>query len=116
MVPKWFNFGHGAFGQFADQMILSHHQGYVFGHSVVSLDLENVLQQMRFGVQSLPGDGAGIERIVLERNESQVRDAAVRFQLIDEAAPLRNAPLRIWPDANVFVDSFEHRPNCLAFS
>ena len=62
----------------------------------------------RLFVESLPSDVAGFERIVLERDEGQVGQSAVRLQIIHESAHPRGAALSVGPDSNVFVDAFEN--------
>src|SRR6266702_7801784 len=88
------NCGHGA-SEAGGEMILRHHQRYVLWHAVVSPDLKDVLHQLRLLVESLPGDGARLERIVLERNEGQVEEPAVCFQIIYEAPHPRCTSLGI---------------------
>ena len=60
-------------------MILRHHQRNILRHAVVSPDLENVLHQCRFSVESLPRDIARFERIVLKRYEAEVSEPTGKY-------------------------------------
>ena len=90
-------------------MILGYHQGHVFGHAVLSPDIENVLHQRWFLVQSLPGDGARFERIMFERYEGQIGKTVVGFEIVHKAAHPGSSALRVGPDRDVFIYTLENR-------
>ena len=62
---------HGS-GEPPGNVALSHHQGDVLGDPDFSPHLENVLHQLRLLIKRFPGDGAGLKRVMLERDEGQV--------------------------------------------
>src|SRR5258707_6174938 len=98
--------GHGP-GQRRGEVTLGHHQWDVLRYPVVAPHLQDVLHLARLAVETLPGDVAGLERIVFERDESQVGEPAVRLQVVDEAAHPRRAAARIGPEPEVFVYTLE---------
>src|SRR6516162_988909 len=62
---------HGS-GEARRKAAFGNHQWHFLGHPIVSPDLEGVHHQLRFLVESLPGNVASLERIMFERNERQV--------------------------------------------
>ena len=91
-------------------MVFRHHQWHLFRHAIIPPHLQNVLHQLRLAVQSLPGNVAGFEGIVLEGNKREVGDAAVSFEVIDETPHPRSAPLRVRPHVDVFIHALKNRP------
>src|SRR6266566_663805 len=77
--------------------------------SVITPYLENVANKIGLIIKVAPLKQAGLERIVLERNEREIPDAATGLQVVEEAAHPGNFPLRIGPDFNVFVYALENR-------
>src|SRR5215813_12835162 len=73
-------------GELSCQVVLGHHKRHILGHAVRSPYLENVLHELRFGIKTFPGDRAGLEWIVLERNEGEIGEPVVLFQVGDKAA------------------------------
>src|SRR5437867_7639195 len=90
-------------------MTLGHHQRDILRHAVVAPHLQDVLHQPRLAVERLPGDVAGLEGIMLERNEGQVGEPTVRLQVVDKAAHPRGAAARVRPQPNVFVDTLDRK-------
>ena len=64
---------------------LGNQQRNIRRHAVISPNVKNVADQFGFIVQTAPLDLAGLERIVLERKESQIFEAVVCFQIGDKA-------------------------------
>src|SRR6266496_5917487 len=92
-------------------MTLGHDQRDIVRHPVLAPDLQNVLHQARLAVETLPGDVAGLERIMFEGDEGQVGEPTVYLEVVDKAAHPRRAALRIGPQPDVFVDTLENRPS-----
>ena len=65
--------------------------------------------QLGLVIEATPGDSARIIGIVLEREEPEIIQAAVLFQIIQEATQPGNLAVTIGPDFYVFVDSLEGR-------
>src|SRR5438477_2650650 len=78
-------------------------------HAVVTPDLHDVADALRFFVKRTPRDLARLKWIMLERHERQVGQAIVSFQIIDKSSQPRSTSLRIRPDLDVFVHSLKHR-------
>src|ERR1044072_8784560 len=92
-------------------MTLGHDQGDVVRHAVVTPHLQDMLHQAWLTVETLPGDVAGLERIMLERDEGQVGEATVSLEVVDKQAHPPRAALGIGPHPDVFVDTLENRPS-----
>src|SRR5207302_3517173 len=56
------------------------------GQAVVTPNLKNMPDQIRFFVKFAPLQLAGLKRIVLERYERQIREAVMQLQVIEEPA------------------------------
>src|ERR1700677_3947516 len=95
-------------GESGGQMVLRDHERDVLGYPVVSPDLQDMFRQLRFFVERLPGDSARLVGIVFERDECQILQVTVRFQVGDEASHPRLSALVVGPDGDVFVDAFEN--------
>jgi len=67
-------------------MILRHHQGHILRDAIIPPHLENVFNQLRLGVKRLPGDGARLEGIVLERHKRKIAEPAMLFQIANESS------------------------------
>src|SRR5207249_8087595 len=91
-------------------MALGHDQGHILGYAVFAPYLENVLHQLWLGVECAPFDFAWMKGIMLERNERQIRETAMLFQVIDETSHPRCMSLCIWPNPNILIYAFENGP------
>src|SRR3989440_4560841 len=58
-------------------MTLGHDQRDIVRHAVLAPHLQDVLHQARLVVETLPGDVAGLERIMFEGDEGQVGEPTV---------------------------------------
>ena len=65
---------------------LGNQQRNIPRHPVISPNVKNVADQFGFIVQTAPLDLAGLERIVLERKESEIFETVVCFQIGDKAS------------------------------
>ena len=83
--------------------------GNTLGQSVIAPNVESVANEVGFVVKFAPLEQTGLERIMLEGNEREITDAAMRFQVIEKAAHPGSSPFRIRPDFNVFVYALEDR-------
>ena len=92
-------------------MTLGHDQRDIVRHAVLAPHLQDVLHQARLAVETLPGDVAGLERIMFEGDEGQVGEPTVCLEVVDKADHPRRAALRIGPHPDVFVDTLENRPS-----
>src|SRR5215831_2511665 len=82
-------------------------EGNLGRQTIVSPNLHDVHDQLRFLVESSPRGFATIVRIMFKRHESQVPYAAVLFQVIKEPAEPGGPPSSVWPCLDIFCDSFE---------
>src|SRR5437763_3427517 len=89
-------------------MTLGHDQRDVARHAVLAPHVQDVLHQARLAVETLPGDVAGLERIMFEGEEGQVGEPTVCLEVVDKAAHPRRAALRIWPHQDIFVGTLEN--------
>ena len=90
-------------------MILSDHQGQVVRDAIIPPYLQDVFHKLWFGIQILPSDCARLKWVVLERDECQVREPIMGFQISHEAPHPGGLSLCVGPNPNVVIDALENR-------
>src|SRR5262249_27173198 len=89
---------------------LGNEHGDIGGKNGGPPDLHDARDQSGLFVETSPLVAAGVIGIVFEGEKGQVRETAVRLEIIDEAASPRRAPFAIGPDFDVLVLTGKNGP------
>src|SRR5215471_16059042 len=86
------------------QIAFGDKQRNIFGHAVFAPDFHDASDELWLVVEIAPLNFTGLERIVLEREEGELIDGVVGFQIVDEAAGPGSLAGGVGPHLDVFVD------------